>query len=130
MQGSSRIQIVLVVAFAISVSGCWAWKCGKNYSLGVELEQSVGDPMVFVETFVEHKRSHERYPSHPGTFKEELIYTGRRHHYWRYLPRVLRRFREASVFSGSEVRPEQLRRHCLSEMEVGGVGGQQSEDSL
>jgi hypothetical protein len=38
----------------------------------------VGEAIVYVETFLEHKRTHERYDAeHEGTWRRELIYTGR-----------------------------------------------------
>lgn len=79
MHGLSRALVAFLIAvFAVSISGCWAYRCGKNYSLNTDQERNVGEPMVLMETFLEHKRTQERYDGpHDGTWRQELIYTGR-----------------------------------------------------
>ncbi len=79
MYGFSRVLLAFLLAvFAVSIGGCWAWKCGQNYSLNTEEQSNVGDPMVMVETYLEHKRTQVRYAgTHEGTWRRELIYTGR-----------------------------------------------------
>ena len=72
------LAVFLIAVFAVSTSGCWAWKCGVNYSLNTEEDANVGEAMVSVEEFLEHKRTQQRYDApHEGTWKEELIYTGK-----------------------------------------------------